>query len=33
VTRGTHVIATVERRGNACAVLRDLGFDMDPIAP
>lgn len=33
VTRGTNVIATVERRGNACAVLRDLGFDIGPIAP
>jgi hypothetical protein len=32
LTRGTNVIAAVERRGNACAVLRDLGLDIDPIA-
>jgi hypothetical protein len=33
VTRGTHLIAAVERRGNACAALRELGFEIDPVAP
>jgi len=33
VTRGTNLVATVERRGNACAALRELGFDIDPRIP
>jgi len=33
VTRGTSLIATIERRGNACAALRELGFDIDPVIP
>jgi len=33
VTRGTQLIATIERRGNACAVLRELGFAIAPIGP
>ena len=33
VTRGTTLIATIERRGNACAVLRELGFGIDPGVP
>ena len=33
VMRGTNLVATVERRGNACAALRELGFDIDPRIP
>ena len=33
VTRGTTLIATIERRGNACAALRELGFDIAPSVP
>ena len=33
VTRGTTLIATIERRGNACAALHELGFDIVPSAP
>ena len=33
VTRGTTLIATIERRGNACAALHELGFDIAPSAP
>ena len=33
VTRGTNLITTIERRGNACAVLRELGFGIDPALP
>ena len=33
VTRGTHLVAAVERRGNACAALRELGFEIDPVLP
>jgi hypothetical protein len=33
VTRGTKLVATIERRGNACAALRELGFDIAPSVP
>jgi len=33
VTRGTTLIATIERRGNACAALHELGFDIVPSVP
>jgi hypothetical protein len=33
VTRGTSLIATIERRSNACAALRELGVDIDPRLP
>ena len=29
VTRGTNVVVSSERRASACAVLRDLGIDID----
>jgi len=30
LARGTTLLASIERRGQACAALRQLGFDIEP---